>query len=122
MLRLRLFASLLSVLTLAAMALAVVSGVPIATAVALLAAAACLAAIAPFDAPEPRQRWRVVLACAIYVGAVAAALLFAYPAPDTGLLKFVLILLGLGGVGLTLWAFATRRRRRMPRSSRYYDN
>lgn len=122
MLRLRIFASLLSVLSLATMALAFVLGAPIATAIALLAAAACLAIVAPFDAPDPRQRLRVLLACLAYVVGIGAALAFVRGAPDTGALKFALILLVLMGVGMMLWAFATRKRRRMPRSSRYYDN
>ncbi|MCU6455094.1 hypothetical protein LPN01_13500 [Sphingomonas sp. A2-49] len=122
MLRLRIFASLLSVLSLATMALAFVMGAPVATSIALLAAAAVLAMVAPFDAPDPRQRIRVLLACLAYVGGIGAALVFAHGVPDAGMLMFALILLVMMGVGMTLWAFATRKRRRMPRSSRYYDN
>ena len=65
---------------------------------------------------------RVLLACLAYVGGIGAALVFAHGVPDAGMLMFALILLVMMGVGMTLWAFATRKRRRMPRSSRYYDN
>lgn len=90
--------------------------------VALLAASACLAVVIPFDAPERRQRNRVVIACLAYTVIVAGAVTVALGLSYSGLLLAALVLLLLSGAGLTMWALATRKRRRMSASSRYYDN
>ncbi|RZM33615.1 MAG: hypothetical protein EOP67_21425 [Sphingomonas sp.] len=122
MLRLRMFAAVVSIVTLAAMILALVLGAPIGVAIALIVAAACLAAIAPFDAPAPRERNRVLFACVAYLVPVAAALAFARGVPGMEMLMVAVIVLLQLGVGLVCWAVATRKRRRMPRSRRYFDN
>ncbi len=122
MLRLRIFASVVAILSLATMLLAVVLAAPIGVAVALLVAAACLAIVAPFDAPDTRRRLRVLLACVAYLAAVAVALLFTRSGPTEPVLLIVLTVLVQLGFGLACWAFATRKRRRMPQSRRYFDN
>lgn len=122
MLRLRITASLLSMLSLAMMTLAYLTGAPATTSIALLAAAISLFSIAPFDAPSPRQRIRVVVACVVHVVGVAAGLASIYATPDFPVMTLGLVGLLLAGVGITLWAFATRRRRRMPQYMRYYTN
>jgi len=122
MLRLRITASFVSMLSFAMMVLAYLVGAPVATSFALLVAGLLLAVVAPFDAPAPRQRLRVVAACAMYAAAVAAALVFAYAMPDARTLILGLVLLLLTGVGLTLWAVATCNRRRIPQHMRYYMN
>lgn len=122
MLRLRMFGSLLSVLSLAT---AVWAWMTAASSVffALLVAAICLAIVSPFDAPDPRRRTWVLIACLAYVAALATAVVFsrtgAFP---SGALTGALFLLADLGVGLTCWALATRNRRRMSGSRRYYDN
>lgn len=90
--------------------------------IALLFGSACLAVVSASDAIEPRRRWRVLLACLVYVAVVATAIIWAYTAAAPGLLTSALVLLAQIGIGLTLWAFATRKRRRMPSARRYYDN
>jgi hypothetical protein len=122
MLRLRIFAAIVSVVTLAAMVLSLVLGAPIGVAIALIVAAACLAAIAPFDAPALRERNRVLFACLAYLVPVAAALAFARGVPGMNIVMVAIIVLLQVGIGLVCWAFATRKRRRMPRSRRYFDN
>ncbi|WP_242182453.1 hypothetical protein [Sphingomonas sp. CARO-RG-8B-R24-01] len=122
MLRLRLCAAIVSILTLATIIIAIVSEAGIGVAVALLAASACLAIVAPFDAPTPRQRNRVLAACVGYLVATFAALAFARGAVAASILMIALVVLLQLGVGLTCWAFATRKRRRMPQSRRYFDN
>lgn len=91
------------------------------TLVAVVIGAACLAIVAPFDAPTPRERTRVVLACAAYVAAVAGAVVLAHRVEAPTLAMLALVVLILCGVSLTCWALATRKRRRIPASRRYYD-
>jgi uncharacterized membrane protein (UPF0136 family) len=115
------FASALSLLTLLVTLLAWLQWSSWLTLLALVLGAACLAVVAPFDAPTPRERWRVVIACAAYTGAVGAAVIAAQrvEAPVTVMVPIVLLV--LGGVSLVFWALATRKRRRIPASRRYYD-
>lgn len=110
MTRLRIFASILSVVTLLATAWLYRGGAAIGMVAAAVLAAACLAAVAPFDAPGPPQRRRVLLACLAYVGAAGIAVALGAGAGDPRvglLLPFPLLGLALSG-----WAFATRNRRR----------
>lgn len=122
MLRLRIFAALLAMLTLA-VAIWVWQAQDVGeVAVALVVASACLAVVTPFDAPNPARRWRVLIACLAYVMAVGAAMALAYAADFPGSLMTALLLLAELGLGLTGWALATRKRRRISGSQRYYDN
>lgn len=121
MLRLRVFASVLAVLSLA-VAVWVRIGEPRGGVfIALLVAAACLAIVTPFDAPDPRRRTRVVIGCLAYVMALGAAIFLARTAAS-GSLTIALFLLAELGLGLACWAIATRNRRRMSGVQRYYDN
>ena len=122
MFRLRMFAAIVSIVTLAVMILAIVLGAPIGVPIALIVAAACLAAIAPFDASARPARNRVLFACLAYLVPVAAALALAHGVPGMNMVMVAVIVLLQLGVWLACWAFATRKRRRMPRSRRYFDN
>lgn len=123
MLRLRIFASILAILSLAVAVWAWVGDVARETPVALLVAAACLAIVTPFDAPDPRRRTRVLVASLAHVAALAAALALArLGGGASGALTTALFLLAELGLGLAGWALATRGRRRMSGSRRYYDN
>lgn len=121
MVRLRMFASALSILTLLVTLLAWFQGGSWITLVALVLGAACLAVVAPFDAPSPRERWRVVIACGVYSIAVAAAVVAAQRVESKVTVMVPIVLLLLAGVSCTFWAIATRKRRRIPASRRYYD-
>lgn len=90
--------------------------------VLLILAAAFLAVVAPFDAPDPARRTRVVIACVAYVAAVGVAIALAHATNGSGLLISVLSLLLEVGIAITCWGLATRNRRRAPKSQRYYDN
>ena len=122
MLRLRMCALLLVALTLVAAVWAFVAYETLEVAGALLVGAASLAVVAPFDAAAPRRRWRVLLACLVYVALLAVAIWMAHSLAAAGLLTGVLALLAQAGIALALWAFATRKRRRTPSYQRYYDN
>ncbi|MEG3125910.1 hypothetical protein [Sphingomonas sp. GB1N7] len=122
MVRLRMFASILSILSLIVGALTLLYQVGWAVLAAIVVAAACLAIVCPFDAPNPRERTRVVIACFAYLAALMAALVFAYAAPAPNTVMIALVALGVFGVSLTCWALATRKRRRVARSRSYYDN
>jgi hypothetical protein len=122
MVRLRMFASFLSMLSLVVGVLALLNNVGWKVLVAIVSAAACLAIVCPFDAPSPRERIRVVLACFAYVAALLAAFVLAYAAPAPNTVMVALASLGIFGVSLTCWALATRKRRRIARSRSYYDN
>lgn len=122
MLRLRICAFLLSILTLATAVWAWFAYDALKLGIASLFAALCLVLVVPFDATEPRRRWRVLLGCLVYVAAMAAAIFLAYRDEVSGLVSAALVLLTLAGTGLTLWALATRKRRRTPSYRRYYDN
>lgn len=122
MLRLRIFASVVSILSLATMLLAILVAAPIGVAIALLVAAACLAIVAPFDARDSARRLRVLVAGLAYLVAVAVALLFTRGGSTEPTLLIALTVLLQLGVGIACWAFATRKRRRMPQSRRYFDN
>ncbi len=121
MVRLRMFASALSILTLLVTLLAWLQGGSWITLVALVLAAACLAIVAPFDAPSPRERWRVVIACGAYSIAAAAAVVAAQRVESKITVMVPIVVLVLAGVSLAFWAIATRKRRRIPASRRYYD-
>jgi len=88
---------------------------------ALIFAAACLAAVCPFDAPDPRRRNRVAIACASYVVLVGVLIVYTYNRRDFWSDTIALFLLLEAGVGLTGWVLATRNRSRLPGSRRYYD-
>jgi len=122
MFRLRLSALCLVVLTLATAVWAWLGNDALEIGIASLFAAACLGLVVPFDATQPRRRWRVLLGCLVYVAAMAAATFLAYREATSGLLSGALVLLAIAGIGLTLWALATRKRRRTPSYRRYYDN
>jgi hypothetical protein len=122
MLRLRICAFLLVILTLATAVWAWLEHDALKLGIASLFAAACLAMVVPFDATELRRRWRVLLGCLVYVAAMAVATFLAYKDDISGLISGALVLLVLAGIGLTLWALATRKRRRTPSYRRYYDN
>ena len=119
--RLRIFASILSVLSLAIALWALMQWAAGEVSIALLIAAACLAIVSPFDAPDPRRRTRVMFACLAHVAAIATALLLAR-AVGSGSLTGALAMLVALGVGLACWALATRNRRRMSGLQRYYHN
>lgn len=123
MLRLRIFASILAFLSLAVAVWAWLGDVAREVPIALVVAAACLAIVTPFDAPDPPRRTRVLIACLAHIAALAAALMLArIGGGASGALMTALFLLAELGLGLAGWAFATRRRRRMSGSKRYYDN
>ena len=122
MLRLRIFAFSLSLLSVVVALWARGTEPDGGTLIALLAAGACLAIVAPFDAPEPPQRRRVLIACIAYLVAVAVAMALANEASASTSMMLALLFLGLFGVGLTLWAFAIRNRRRVSNYHHYYDN
>lgn len=123
MLRLRIFASIMAVLSIAVAVWAWLGDVARESSIALLVAAACLAIVTPFDAPDPRRRTRMLIACLAHVAALAAALMLArIGGGASGALITALFLLTELGLGLAGWVFATRRRRRMSGSRRYYDN
>ncbi|WP_277969132.1 hypothetical protein [Sphingomonas echinoides] len=122
MFRLRMFAALVAIVTLGVMVLAFVMEAPIGVPIALLVAAACLAAITPFDAPTRRERNRVLIACLLYLVPLAVAVWFAHGIPGFERIEAAVIVLSQLGVGLICWAFATRKRRRMPQPRRYFDN
>ncbi|WP_375427099.1 hypothetical protein [uncultured Sphingomonas sp.] len=122
MVRLRIFASILAILSLAVAVWAWVGEVAAGIPVALFVAAACLAIVTPFDAPNPARRTRVLIACFAHVAALAAAMALAYFSAAPGALMTALLLLTELGLGLTGWAIATRNRRRMSGSRRYFDN
>lgn len=122
MLRLRICALLLVVVTLIVAIWAWTTDDMMRVALSLLFASACLGVGSSFDAIEQRRRWRVLLSCLVYVAVVATAIIWAYVAAAPGLLTGALVLLAQIGIGLTLWAIATRKRRRMPSARRYYDN
>ncbi len=121
LLRLRMFGSLLSVLSLAIAVWAWMTEAASPVFFALLIAAICLAIVAPFDAPDPRRRTRVLIACLAYLAALATAIVFSHTVAS-GTLTSALFLLAELGVGLTCWALATRNRRRVSGLKRYYDN
>lgn len=120
--RLRIFASLLSILSLLVAARMWTVAAFKGPAAAVIVAAALLAIVSPFDAPDPGSRKRVLFACLAYVGAMAAATVrvsFVAPGP---FLTLLLGVLAAFGVGLSGWAFATRRRRRSMGFKRYFEN
>ena len=121
MLRIRVCASFLSILSVAIAAWAWVGRAAGGVFIALLIAAACLAIILPFDAPDPPRRTRVVVGCFAYMSALTVAIIFAKNADSSALLKALFLLAQLGA-GLTCWALATRNRRRASGLRRYYDN
>lgn len=88
---------------------------------AVVLGAACLAIVAPFDAPAPRERVRVVLACMAYSILIGVATVAAQRVEAPTLLMLALVFLLICGTSITCWALATRRRRRIPASHRYYD-
>ena len=53
---------------------------------------------------------------------LAVAIYLAHSLAAANLLTGVLALLAQAGIALSLWAFATRKRRRTPSYQRYYDN
>ena len=122
MVRLRIFASILSMLSLAVSLWAWRRAFDQEVLAALLIAAACLAIVSPFDAPNPPQRRRVLIASLAYVVALSAAIALAHASAASGALLSTLVLLGLLGIGLAGWAFATRNRRRLTGFQGYYDN
>lgn len=122
MLKIRILAAIVSILSLATLVLALVVEASAIVPLALLAAAACLAIVAPFDAPSPPRRNRILLACLAYLVALSAALIVARGETASGILMVALVILVQLGVGLTCWTIATRNRRRMPHSRRYFDN
>lgn len=121
MARIRFFVGVLALLSiLVALWAAVLEGERIAAGV-LVAAAACLGAVCSFDAPDPRRRTRVVLACGVYVVLLGVLIVYTHNLRDAWSVTVALFLLLEAGVGLTGWALATRKRSRLPGSSRYYD-
>lgn len=122
MVRIRIFAAVLSLLALATVGLSVITEAGIGVLIAVLAAAICLAVVAPFDAPNPQQRLRILLASVAYLLALVAALGLTYITPASNPLMIALVLQIQLGVALTCWAFVTRKRRRMPHARRYFDN
>ena len=122
MVRLRIFASIVSMLSLAVSLWVSKGPVTGEVLVALLAAAACLAVVSPFDAPDPPQRRRVLIASLAYVAILSIAMMHARAdAAATGALMVALVLLTLLGIGLAGWAFATRNRRRFASYHGYYN-
>lgn len=119
--RLRVFASVLSILSLLVAALLRMNAVGTVVLAAVVVAAACLAIVAPFNAPDPPRRKRVFAACLAYVGAMAAAIVLAVLTGAAALPVLWLGALLAFGLGLSLWAFKTRNRRRSPVWGNYYD-
>lgn len=122
MIRLRIAASLLSILTLVSAVWLQGRGAAIGVVIALGIAAACLAVVAPFDAPDPPRRRLVLGACLAYAGAAALGLALALGSGARGALAAWEALLLLAGLALSGWAFATRNRRRSRGWNRYFEN
>ncbi|UZK68720.1 hypothetical protein OKW76_11800 [Sphingomonas sp. S1-29] len=83
--------------------------------------AVALAAVAPFKAYDLKGRMRVFLACAIYTILAlfsSAVVLSAYPMFEAA---FVLVGPALG-LGLTIWAYNTRKRKRNSRFAGYLSD
>jgi hypothetical protein len=121
MARIRFFAALLALLSVVMAVWTAIGERDWIGSVALLAAAACLAAVCPFDAPDRKRRTRVALACAAYVGVMSLLIVYTHNARDSWSATVALFLLLEAGVGLVGWALATRNRSRLPGSRRYYD-
>ncbi|PAX07323.1 hypothetical protein [Sphingomonas lenta] len=120
--QLRIFAALLSILSLLVAAWMHLGGAPVAVVAAIAVGAACLAVVAPFDAPDPPQRRRVLWACIAHVAAIAVAAVLAVAAEATlPRLGSLMLLLLLGGA-LSARAFATRNRRRIKGWGGYFTN
>lgn len=122
MARLRASASVLSVLSLVIAAWLWADEAGVGVMIAVVAAAACLAVVSPFDAPDPSRRTRVLAACLAYVGAMAAAVALALgsaarPSPVPWLAALL-----ASGLALSCWAFTTRNRRRAGGMKRYFEN
>jgi hypothetical protein len=77
----------------------------------LIAAAACLAVVVPFRAPDPRARWRVVIATFVYTAGTVAASVWAAAQGATLATLAAIAPLAVAGALLTVWAFRTRNRR-----------
>lgn len=122
MLRLRIFACAISFLTLLLAVWAWIGASAAGVALLAIGAAGALAIVCPFDAATPWQRTRVTALCIVYVAAVAAALLLSVRTGAPRGVTIPLVLLVELGLGLACWAVATRKRRRMPASRRYFDN
>lgn len=86
-----------------------------------LLGAACLAVVAPFDAPEPPARKRVVAACTAHLLSIICA--FAQTVGTSGDRAPIGALIGLASAGIVLvaWSFATRNRRRREHWHEYFD-
>lgn len=121
MARLRVFASALSILSLLVTVLLQLQTVAAAVLAAVLVGAACLAIVAPFNAPDPPRRKRVVAACIAYIGAMAAAIVLALATGADMLPTLWLAVLLAFGLALGGWAFKTRNRRRNQGWGGYYD-
>lgn len=121
MLRLRIFAFSLALLSVVVALWARGGELDEGAIVALFVAGACLMIVSPFDAADPPQRKRVLAACLIYLAALAVAMMLAYEADVSGFMLFALLSLTLLGGGLAAWAFATRNRRRVSSYHHYYD-
>ncbi len=119
--RIRFFAALLSILSLLVASGAWIQGGALKEVVALIFASACLAIVSPFDAPERKQRTRVLIACLCAEGAVAAALALRYVDAGTDTLVIALVVLVQLSNGLTCWVLATRNRRRKTLAECYFD-
>jgi hypothetical protein len=89
--------------------------------VALVAGAAALAIVAPFEAMDPAARRRVLIATIVHLAASVAALGLVV-ATDGGNRPLVVIAgLAAASVILVGWAFKTRNRRRRVGWNNYYD-
>lgn len=122
MARIRAAAAFLSILTMAIGAWALVAGASWPVVLALAVSAALLALMCPFDAPDPGRRTIVALACLAHGSAVGAATVLTQLDGAAGSLVIAQVVLAEVGLALAGWALATRNRRRLPGSSRYFEN
>ncbi|MFS0772143.1 hypothetical protein [Sphingomonas sp. 1P08PE] len=120
--RLRMCAAMLSIASLLMAAIfLMIPAIGFATVGLMVAGAACLGAVAPFDAMQPPQRKRVVWAMLAYCLTIAAAGV-AVALSNAGL-KPLMVLAVMGACGAILlgWAFKTRNRRRRVGWTDYFD-
>ena len=121
MAKIRVSAALLSILSLLAAAFLLLRSTGLVTVALVVLAAACLAVVAPFDAPDPPKRKRVLAGCVGYVAGILVATALAARSPDEPYLAQALLFLAGCGAVLGGWAFRVRNWRRHGGLRPYYE-
>lgn len=122
MLRLRLLALALALLSVSVALGGGMSDLSRAAEIAVLVAAGCLALVSPFDAPDLARRRLVFIACLAYITGILVAAALAFVGEAGKSILAMLLLLAFFGCGLAVWAFSTRKRRRISGYQHYYDH